>query len=73
MEISPSDTYIAGKNDNMPNVIWVWELKSLSLVSAIVLSSPVCSFEWAPDKDILCFVNKSTRVFFWSSTSLHMV
>lgn len=57
----------------MPNVLWISSLKDLSIVSVILFSSNVRCFEWSPEKDILCVVNGSSHMFFWSIEALLMV
>jgi WD40 repeat protein len=63
---SPDNNYIASKNDNMPNVLWVWDVNSLNLKAVLIQLQPIKSFVWSENSDFLAFSTGTGRVFFWS-------
>jgi len=63
---SPDNAFIASKNDNMPNVLWIWDANSLSLKVVLIQLQPIKCFVWSENSDFLAFCTGSGRVFFWS-------
>lgn len=55
--------FIATKNDNMPNVIWIWQISNLSLYSIAVQIKPVKHFSWSPKEHILIILTENNKVY----------
>ena len=61
--------YIAVRCDERPNVLWIWDVSTLSLASVLIHIDTVRSFDWdsslkeCPRLAVVC---GSKRVYFWS-------
>lgn len=58
--------FFATKNDNIPNVIWIWQISNLSLYSIAVHNKPVKSFCWSPREMILSILTENNKVYLLS-------
>ena len=63
---SQDNCFMATKNDNMPNVIWIWNLKKLKLDSMLVLSRSVRALEWDPIEIRLAACSGTNKIYMWS-------
>jgi len=63
---SPDGSYIASRNDNMPNVLWIWDVNTLSLKTVLIQLQPIKNFTWCDNSEYLLFCTGAPRVFFWS-------
>ncbi|XP_021510924.2 WD repeat-containing protein WRAP73 isoform X1 [Meriones unguiculatus] len=62
-----SDSYfLATRNDNVPNAVWVWDVEKLKLSAVLEHSSPVRSFQWDPQRPRLAICTGGGRVCLWS-------
>ena len=50
----------------MPNVLWIWDIASLSLKVILIQLQPIKSFTWSDNSEYLVFSTGGTRVYFWS-------
>lgn len=66
IKFSSDGAFIATKNDNVPNTVWVWSIVQLKLVVVLVQCSPVCDFEWDPLLSRLAICTASTKLYLWS-------
>eukprot|EP00052_Salpingoeca_macrocollata_P032885 m.6740 g.6740 ORF g.6740 m.6740 type:complete len:436 (+) comp4375_c0_seq1:162-1469(+) len=72
---SPDSRYLASRNDNMPNCVWLWDISKLRLAILLHLKQPVRSFAWHPLKCILAVCSGDNRLLFWSAagcSSVHL-
>ena len=63
---SPDSRYIASKNDNMPQVVWIWNVASLRLSALLLQASPVREFKWDPTQARLAVCTSNNRLYLWS-------
>lgn len=63
---SPDGNYVASRNDNMPNVLWIWDVSKLLLKTVLIQLQPIKTFTWCDNSEYLVFCTGSPRVFFWS-------
>ncbi|KPP61026.1 WD repeat-containing protein WRAP73-like [Scleropages formosus] len=66
MAFSSDSRYLATKNDNMPNNVWVWDMQRLCLLAVLEQRAPVRCFQWDPRRPRLALCTGSTKVFLWS-------
>jgi len=66
MEWSYDGQFIATRNDNMPNTVWIWEIQSLALKVVLIHLQPVKNFSWSPKKNDLAICTGTGKIFFWS-------
>lgn len=47
-QFSPDGLYLFSKNDLMPHVLWIWQVRTLQCSSTIVFTQPVRQAAWNP-------------------------
>lgn len=55
--------FIATKTDNIPNVVWIWQVSNLSLYSVAVQLKPVRQFSWSPKEHLLSILTENNKVY----------
>lgn len=58
--------YLATRNDNMPNVLWIWDMETLALHIILIQKQPIKSVSWSPKSLHLAFSTSAARLFLWS-------
>ncbi|CDW74000.1 wd-repeat protein [Stylonychia lemnae] len=66
---SHDSKYLATKCDQLPNVIYVWEMSSVELHSVLVHLNPVKHINFGPTTHQLCISTGQARFFSWSPQS----
>ena len=67
MEWSRDGQFLATRNDNMPNTVWIWEIVTLSLKALLVHLQPVKTLAWCPRNNDLAICTGNGKIFFWST------
>ena len=70
---SPSERYIATRNDNLPWVVWIWNVERGRLVSVMIQRQGVKFMRWEPANDILAVCCGNSRIYLWSSEGASVV
>ena len=47
-EWSYDSAFLATKVESMPNVVWIWDITTLSLLTVLIHLNPVTAFKFAP-------------------------
>lgn len=68
IEFSRSSRYFYTRNDNMPCLLWIWDVKNLSLSQVLIQMSPIRSVAWDLCSDRLALCTGSNKLFMWSTT-----
>lgn len=63
---SSDSKYVATKNDNMPNVVWIWNVANLRLCVLLLQASPVREFKWDPVQPRLAVCTANNKLYLWS-------
>eukprot|EP00112_Aurelia_sp_Birch-Aquarium-sp1_P024370 Seg768.10 transcript_id=Seg768.10/GoldUCD/mRNA.D3Y31 product="WD repeat-containing protein WRAP73" protein_id=Seg768.10/GoldUCD/D3Y31 len=63
---SHDNKYLATRNDNMPTVIWIWDVAKLSLSAALVQNYNVTAMEWDPKQTRLALCCGTNKLYMWS-------
>ncbi|XP_051027280.1 WD repeat-containing protein WRAP73 isoform X2 [Acomys russatus] len=62
-----SDSYfLATRNDNVPNAVWVWDIEKLKLFVVLEHMCAVRSFQWDPQQPRLAICTGGSKVYLWS-------
>ncbi|XP_052572143.1 WD repeat-containing protein WRAP73 isoform X2 [Peromyscus californicus insignis] len=62
-----SDSYfLATRNDNVPNAVWIWDIQKLKLFVVLEHMSAVRSFQWDPQQPRLAICTGGSKVYLWS-------
>lgn len=52
--------------DNVPNAVWIWDIKKLRLFVVLEQLSPVRAFQWDPQQPRLALCTGGGKVYVWS-------
>ncbi|XP_032903692.1 WD repeat-containing protein WRAP73 isoform X2 [Amblyraja radiata] len=63
---SPDNRFLATRNDNMPNTVWIWDVQKLKQYVVLEQISAVRNFQWDPRRTRLAICTGSTKVYLWS-------
>jgi len=63
---SSDNTYMVTKNDNMPNVLWIWNMVKLKLHTVLVQAHPIRAFVWDPEQVRLALCCGGSKIYIWS-------
>ncbi|XP_017398173.1 WD repeat-containing protein WRAP73 isoform X2 [Cebus imitator] len=66
LAFSPDSYFLATRNDNIPNAVWVWDIQKLRLFAVLEQLSPVRAFQWDPQQPRLAICTGGSRVYLWS-------
>eukprot|EP01116_Phalansterium_solitarium_P013688 TRINITY_DN31089_c0_g1_i1.p1 TRINITY_DN31089_c0_g1~~TRINITY_DN31089_c0_g1_i1.p1 ORF type:complete len:435 (+),score=-30.91 TRINITY_DN31089_c0_g1_i1:109-1413(+) len=70
---SSDSKYLLTRNDNMPNVLWIWSLTQLALNSIIIQKEPVISAGWDETSPQLTFCTGTGMLYLWTPTGCSCV
>uniref|UniRef100_A0AAY4CTU6 WD repeat containing, antisense to TP73 n=1 Tax=Denticeps clupeoides TaxID=299321 RepID=A0AAY4CTU6_9TELE len=66
LAFSANSRYLATKNDNMPNNVWVWDMQKGGLQAVLEQTGPVRCFAWDPRRPRLALCTGNTKLYLWS-------
>ena len=69
MAFSYDNNYLATKNDNMPNVLFIWDLNFMSLQTVLIHLNEICCFEWSKTKNILFISTNTNKLYYFTLDS----
>ncbi|KAL2103361.1 hypothetical protein ACEWY4_000229 [Coilia grayii] len=67
LAFSSNNRYLATKNDNMPNCVWVWDVQCAGLQAVLEQVSAVRCFAWDPKRPRLALCTGSNKLYLWST------
>lgn len=62
--------YMAMKNDQFPNTVWIWGVSNFQLHSVIVLLDPIKSVKWDPQNCQFSICSNQGHVYIWTPSDL---
>ncbi|XP_043531980.1 WD repeat-containing protein WRAP73 [Chiloscyllium plagiosum] len=66
LAFSPDNRFLATRNDNLPNTVWIWDVQKLKQYVVLEQLSAVKSFQWDPCRTRLAICTGSNKVYLWS-------
>ena len=66
-------SFVATRNENMPNSLWVWNATSFSLHSILNQLEPIRVMQWHPQRNLLAFCTGSPKVYFWTLDGAYVI
>lgn len=63
---SSNARYIATINDNMPNVVWIWDIDKLEMANVLIQKHTVKHLAWSPSKPVLALCTGSSQIYLWN-------
>ncbi|KAG1354396.1 putative WD repeat-containing protein WRAP73 [Cocos nucifera] len=58
--------YVFTRNDNMPTVLWIWDICRLELAAVLVQKEPIRAAAWEPTCPRLVLCTGSPHLYMWS-------
>ncbi|NWI71759.1 WRP73 protein, partial [Todus mexicanus] len=66
LAFSPDNCFLATKNDNIPNAVWIWDVQKLKLFVVLEQLCGIQSFQWDPRQPRLAMCTGTSKVYLWS-------
>ncbi|XP_064423832.1 WD repeat-containing protein WRAP73 isoform X2 [Latimeria chalumnae] len=66
LAFSPDNRYLATRNDNMPNAVWIWDIQKMKLFVILEQTLAVRCFQWDPCQARLAICTGNSKVYLWS-------
>ena len=66
MAFSFDNIFLATKNDNMPNLVFIWDLNQMNLQTVLIHLNEVIYFQWAKNQNILFISTNNNKLYYFS-------
>lgn len=66
IEVSHNNTFIATKNENNPNCVWIWDLNTLALNTILIQKHEVTAIQWCPKMLTLNISAGDGKLYIWT-------
>lgn len=66
LAFSPDNCFLATRNDNIPNAVWIWDIQKLKLFVVLEQLCAIQSFQWDPRQPRLAVCTGNSKVYLWS-------
>ncbi|EDO38446.1 predicted protein [Nematostella vectensis] len=66
VSFSADSRYMATKNDNMPNALWIWDMPNLTLAVLLLQAQPIRVIAWDPLQSRLAMCTNNNKLYMWS-------
>lgn len=73
MSFSFDCNYLATKNENTPNIIYIWDLTKLKLHSVLIQINEVNCFQWVQNQFILFISTGNNKLYYYTLGSCEIV
>ena len=57
---------ILTSNDNMPNIVFIWDLNQMNLQTVLIHLNEVIYFQWAKNQNILFISTNNNKLYYFS-------
>ena len=69
MSFSYDNNFLATKNDNMPNVLFIWELNLMNLFTVLIHLNEVIYFNWSKEQNYLFISTNNNKLYYFTVDS----
>ena len=69
MAISYDNYFLASKNDNMPNVLFIWDLNIMNLQTVLIHLNEIVYFKWCKNRNILFICTNNNKLYYYTLDS----
>ncbi|XP_077167214.1 WD repeat-containing protein WRAP73 isoform X2 [Paroedura picta] len=66
LAFSSDNCFLATRNDNIPNAVWIWDMQKMKLFVVLEQLCAVQQFQWDPCRSRLAVCTANSRVYLWS-------
>ncbi|XP_076472326.1 WD repeat-containing protein WRAP73-like [Babylonia areolata] len=63
---SANNKYFCSINDNMPKVLWIWNVSHLELCAVLIQDLAISCVSWDPQKPRLALCTGTNKLYMWS-------
>ncbi|KAH7687595.1 Six-bladed beta-propeller TolB-like protein [Dioscorea alata] len=63
---SNDSQYLFTRNDNMPAVLWIWDIRRLELTAVLIQKEPIRAAAWDPTCPRVVLCTGSSHLYMWS-------
>ena len=72
VEYSYDSAFMATKNDNMPNTLFIWEMMGMNLHTVIIQLREITDFKWSPNYHILFILSGCSNLYYFTLDSIYV-
>ena len=69
MAFSYDNFFLATKNDNMPNILFIWDLNQMNLLTVLIQLNEISYFQWAKNQNILFISTNNNKLYYFTLDS----
>ena len=69
MAFSYDNNFLATKNENMPNVLFIWDLNLMNLKTVLIHLNEVTYFKWSKNKNMLFISTNNNKLYYFTLDS----
>ena len=69
ISFSYDNYFLATKNDNMPNVLFIWDLNIMNLQTVLIHLNEILYFQWCKNKNILFICTNNNKIYYYTLDS----
>ena len=69
MSFSYDNFFLAAKNDNMPNLLFIWDLNKMNLQTVLIQLNEISYFQWAKNQNILFISTNNNKLYYFTLDS----
>ncbi|KAG6415977.1 hypothetical protein SASPL_123398 [Salvia splendens] len=73
MSWSSDSQYMCTRNDNMPTVVWVWDVQRLELAAILIQKDPVRAAAWDSTCCRLVLCTGSSNLYMWTPSGAYCI
>lgn len=73
MSWSNDSQYVCTRNDNMPTILWIWDMRHLELAAILVQKDPIRAAVWDPTCTRLVLCTGSPHLYMWTPSGAYCV
>ncbi|XP_010275400.1 PREDICTED: WD repeat-containing protein WRAP73 isoform X2 [Nelumbo nucifera] len=70
---STDSQHLFTRNDNMPTVLWIWDIRHLELAAILVQKEPIRAAAWDPTCARLVLCTGSSHLYMWTPSGAYCV
>uniref|UniRef100_A0A8D0BQ76 WD repeat containing, antisense to TP73 n=1 Tax=Salvator merianae TaxID=96440 RepID=A0A8D0BQ76_SALMN len=66
LAFSADNCFLATRNDNLPNALWIWDVQKMKLFAVLEQLCAVQLFQWDPRRPRVAICTGNSRMYLWS-------
>lgn len=73
IEYSFDSNYMAIVDDGFPNIVWIWQLSTLTLHTVIIQLKSINYLKWSPNNHHMIIGTENPKFYFFSLTDMYII